>query len=81
MTVLDILGVWNLFMTRRFVPVYTTVYTVPETASPVLKRQTDGQTLPHHNMADFRQAYKKWSKSNATDMLHVSINIFFTESL
>ena len=36
MTVLDILGVWNLFITRRFVPVYTTVYTIPRLKLPAL---------------------------------------------
>ena len=28
MTIPDILGVWNLFIKRRFIPVYTAVYTV-----------------------------------------------------
>ena len=36
MTVLDILGVWNLFMTRQFIPVYTMVYTAPRLKLPAL---------------------------------------------
>ena len=36
MTVLEILDVWNLFMTRRFIPVYATVYTVPCLKLPAL---------------------------------------------
>ena len=36
MTVLDILGVWNLFMTRQFIPVYTLVYTAPCLKLPAL---------------------------------------------
>ena len=37
MTVSDILGVWNLFMTRQFIPVYTMVYiTAPCLKLPAL---------------------------------------------
>ena len=36
MTLLDILGVWNLFMTRQFIPVYTVVYTAPCLKLPAL---------------------------------------------
>ena len=36
MTVLDILGVWDLFMTRQFIPVYNVVYTAPCLKLPAL---------------------------------------------
>ena len=36
MTVLDILGVWYLFMTRQFIPVYTVAYTTPCLKLPAL---------------------------------------------
>ena len=64
MTVLGILGVWNLFMMRQFIPVYTVVYAAPCLKLPALILVNEFSILIHNSVS-----FVPWAHLTISDTL------------